>query len=267
MSALSDHLENKVLEHILKATAYTRPATVYLALFTSDPGEAGTTGEVSGGSYARVAITNNNTSFPACATTGTPTKTLSIGATFPTATAAWGTITHWALFDASTGTTNLLFTGKFDTPRTVASGKTPKVPAGDISITIVNSSSGGLTLYSQRKILDHILGGPSFTVPTAVFLGLATGASGETLSEWEDSSYTRQELAFAAASGGSIANTGAETFSASVVDEDVSLTHYGVWDDAIIGNLLVYGSLNTPRSVAVGDSVSLDSGTFVLSAN
>lgn len=267
MSALSDYLENKLLDHLLKATAYTRPATVYLALFTSDPGEAGTTGEVSGGSYARVAITNNNTSFPACATTGTPTKTLSVEVAFPTATASWGTVTHWAIFDVASGTANMLTYGKFGTARTVAIGKTPKLAAGSLSLTLVNGSTGGLTLYSQRKLLDHVFGGPTFTVPTTVYLGLSTGASGETLTEWSDSSYTRQDLTVGSAAAGVIASTGTETFSAAVVDADVTLTHYGIWDDVSVGNLLVYGSLNTPRSVAVGDSVTLAVGACTLTAN
>ena len=51
--SFSNYLENKVLLHVFGATAYTAPATLYVGLFTSNPGETGGGTEVSGGSYAR----------------------------------------------------------------------------------------------------------------------------------------------------------------------------------------------------------------------
>ena len=56
------YLQNKIANHIYRATSFTSPATVYAALFTStallSDLNAGTlTNEVSGGSYARVAVT------------------------------------------------------------------------------------------------------------------------------------------------------------------------------------------------------------------
>lgn len=65
MAALTDYLANAVRDHVLRNTAYTSPTTVYLALFTTATTEAGTGTEVSGGSYARQAIT-----FVAGATAG-----------------------------------------------------------------------------------------------------------------------------------------------------------------------------------------------------
>ncbi len=53
MAEFSNYLENKVLDHVLRNTSYTSPTTVYVGLYTSDPTDAGSGTEVSGGSYAR----------------------------------------------------------------------------------------------------------------------------------------------------------------------------------------------------------------------
>lgn len=128
MAGKSDYLENKILDHILGATAYSAPATLYFALFTSAPNDAGSGTEVSGGSYARVAVTNNATNFPNAAS---GTKSNGAAIAFAQATATWGTITSFAIFDAlSSG--NMLFWADLTTPRTVQSGDTLSFPIGSI---------------------------------------------------------------------------------------------------------------------------------------
>lgn len=129
--AMSNYLENKLQDHVLGGPDYARPATVYVALFTADPGETGATGEVSGGSYARAAVTNNSTNWPA-ASGGVKSNGTTI--TFPTATASWGTITHMAIFDAATAG-NMLYHGALSASKTVGNGDTFDFPAGNISIT------------------------------------------------------------------------------------------------------------------------------------
>lgn len=110
MSKMSDFLENKLLNHVLKNTPYTSPVKVYLALFTSDPTDAGTGTEVAGGAYARQEI-----AFGA-ANLGTSSTTADIA--FPIATANWGTVTHVGIYDADT-TGNLLLHGALNTARTI----------------------------------------------------------------------------------------------------------------------------------------------------
>lgn len=102
MAGFTNYLEGKVLDLIFGATAYSVPGTIYAALFTTCPIDDGTGGtEVSGGSYARVAITNNTTNFPN-ATLGNPsTKKNGTVITFPTATANWGTVIGMGFYDAS----------------------------------------------------------------------------------------------------------------------------------------------------------------------
>lgn len=124
--SFSDYLENKVLLHVFGGTAYTAPTTLYVALFTTDPGEAGTGTEVTGGSYARRTAT-----FSVTASTATNTAAIE----FPTATASWGTITYAAVYDALSGG-NLLGSGALTTSKTINSGDVLRIPASSLNITL-----------------------------------------------------------------------------------------------------------------------------------
>ncbi len=126
MSALSDYLENALLDHALGTSAYTMP-TVYVALYTSAPGDAGGGTEVSGGSYARQQVT-----FGA-ASGGSASNASDIR--FPTATADWGTVTHVGLHDAASGG-NLLWHGALSASKTINNGDTASFPAGSLVVTL-----------------------------------------------------------------------------------------------------------------------------------
>ena len=134
MSA-SNYLENEILDHILGAAAWSAPSTLYVSLHTADPGESGAqdANEVSGGSYARVAVTNNLTNFPA-ASGGAKSNGAAI--TFPTATGAWGTVTHWAIGDAASGAGNILFSGALSVSKSIVSGDPVSFPIGDLQVSV-----------------------------------------------------------------------------------------------------------------------------------
>lgn len=124
--SFSNYLENKVLLHVFGATAYTAPTTLYVALFTSNPGETGAGTEVSGGSYARQTITFTVTGAQAANTAAVE---------FPTASASWGTVTYAAIYDASTGG-NMLDYGALTTSKTIASGDVLRIPASSYTIDL-----------------------------------------------------------------------------------------------------------------------------------
>jgi hypothetical protein len=132
MSAFSADLENRVMDHILGGSDYTRLANVHLALFTTAPTENGGGVEVAGNGYTRVAIPNNSTNWPA--STG-GTKTNGAAFTFPVATGSWGTITHWAIMSAATGG-NILFFGALSSAKTIANTDSLSFGVGQISITL-----------------------------------------------------------------------------------------------------------------------------------
>lgn len=127
--SMSTFLEEKVINHVLRNTAYTAPATVYIALFTADPGEAGSlASEVAGNAYARQSMTW-------AAPSGSPRETAT-GATitFPAATpGAWGTVSHWAVMDASTSG-NVLYSFAFDVAKAVNANDVVEIASGQLKI-------------------------------------------------------------------------------------------------------------------------------------
>jgi hypothetical protein len=128
MSAISNYLENALINATLRNTTYTSPATVYAGLFTSDPTDAGSGTEVSGGSYARKAITF------AAPSNGVTTNSAA-ACEFDQATGSWGTITHFGIFDALTSG-NLLYHGALTTSKTIASGDVFKFATSSVSVTL-----------------------------------------------------------------------------------------------------------------------------------
>lgn len=131
MSAASDYLENKVLDHVLTGSAYSQPAARYLALFTANTGleSNSPSAEVStsGTAYGRQAVTFAAASSGQSATNAT--------VTFSTATANWGTITHVAVMDASTSG-NVLFWGAVTTSKTIETGDTFQVSSGNLTVSL-----------------------------------------------------------------------------------------------------------------------------------
>jgi hypothetical protein len=132
MSALSTYLENKLVDHVLRNTAYTTPGTsVYVGLvkyYIAGTLEAGTlTEEASGGSYARVQVTAWD-----AASDGATANTSAI--TFPTATGDWGMISGVIISDAASAG-NVLLHGSLTTARDVKNGDVFKFNAGDLDVT------------------------------------------------------------------------------------------------------------------------------------
>jgi hypothetical protein len=127
MSFSNTH-ENKVLTWTFTADAVTRPTAWYLALFTTDPGETGSGTEVStsGTAYARQSVAFTVTDN---------TASNSAAVEFPTATASYGTVTHVAVFDASTAG-NMIAYAALSSSKTIDTGDVLRVPAGDLDITL-----------------------------------------------------------------------------------------------------------------------------------
>jgi hypothetical protein len=127
MAEMSNFLENALINATLRNTTYTSVATVYVSLWTSDPTDAGSGTEVSGGSYARTAVTFGAPS------NGVTTNNADV--TFPTATASWGTVGWIGINDADTGG-NLLYHTALDTAKAIDSGDIFKIASGNLSVTL-----------------------------------------------------------------------------------------------------------------------------------
>jgi hypothetical protein len=126
VSAFSNYLETKVLDHVFGGVPYSAPATLYLALYTSDPGDGNTGTECSGTAYARQTITFTVTN---------DTASNSAAVEFPVAGSSWGTITHVGILDALTSG-NLLAHGALTASKAIASGDVFRVENGDLDITL-----------------------------------------------------------------------------------------------------------------------------------
>ena len=127
MAEMSNYLENALINVTLRATAYTAPTTVYLALYTTDPTDADTGTECSGTAYARQSITFGAPS------NGVSTNSAVID--FPQAGSAWGTITHIGIRDDLT-VGNLLYHTPLDASKTIASGDVFRVASASLSVTL-----------------------------------------------------------------------------------------------------------------------------------
>jgi hypothetical protein len=127
MAAMSNYLENALINATLRNTSYTSPSVVYVGLFTSDPTDAGSGTEVSGGSYARKS-----------ATFGAPSdgvSTISSAIEFDQATGSWGTVTHFGIYDASTSG-NLLYHGALTASKAIDTGDVFKFATSALTVTL-----------------------------------------------------------------------------------------------------------------------------------
>jgi|TARA_S200002703_G_scaffold148725_1_gene145673 hypothetical protein len=143
MSAASNYLETKLLDHSLGTASFTSPSTIYVGLFKSTVDAATTLANLEAGTltdevptsgstaYARQTITFNSASSPG----GTATNNGAV--TFTTATANWGDVTHLALLDGGTaGAGNVLYAGALDSTKTVETGDSFVIQDANLTITL-----------------------------------------------------------------------------------------------------------------------------------
>lgn len=123
MTRLTNYLENKLADHVFKNTAYAAPSTVYVALHTADPTEAGNIAEASFTGYARKALSVGTASNGVH--TNSADLTWSIGSAV--------TISHISIWD-SLSTGNCLFYGPLSATKTMANGDTFKIVAGSLTV-------------------------------------------------------------------------------------------------------------------------------------
>lgn len=145
MAAITDYLENKLIDQLFRGQAYTFPAGLHVGLLTAAPSDSTGGTEVSGNAYARQdlppSLTNwagtqgATTTVASSGTTGTTSNNVAI--TFPTPTASWGTVTHFGVWDGSTSG-NLLVYGSLNIAKTINQGDTVTFPISSLSFQIDN---------------------------------------------------------------------------------------------------------------------------------
>ena len=127
MAEMSNYLEDALINATLRNTSYTSPATIYVALYTTDPTDADTGTEVAGNGYVRQSV-----AF------GAPSNGVtsnSAAVEFPQATGSWGTVAYIGLRDASSGG-NLLYHTALDTSKTISTGDVLRLAIGSLTVTL-----------------------------------------------------------------------------------------------------------------------------------
>lgn len=146
MTAMSNARENVLVDHEFRGITSPAPSVWYVGLYTVSPTDAGGGTEVSGGSYARVAVNCNTTNWAGTQGAGTTaassgtggTTSNNVAITFPAPTANWGTIVAVGLFQTLTGD-DMQYYGAVSPSKTVSSGApAPQYAPGDLQFQIDN---------------------------------------------------------------------------------------------------------------------------------
>lgn len=127
----SDALENEILDHILGGGDFTRPGTLWCALYTATPSDAGGGSEVAVSNYARVPITNDGVNFPPA---GGGEKSNGAAITFAKALGPWGVIVAWGLHRHATND-DLTYWGPVSPNKPISTNDTAKFDVGDLVVS------------------------------------------------------------------------------------------------------------------------------------
>jgi hypothetical protein len=264
MGSISDFLENELLDHIFNVV-YNRPTNLFLGLSTADPLDTGAgLAEPSDGAYSRATIT-----FGAAAARAV---TQNAKLTFAQATAAWGVLTHYGVFDAvSAG--NMLAHGSLTVAKNVVSGNTPSVATSEVAISF---TAGEISDYLSNALLDHAFSLSTFAVPDT-FIAMCTGDvldtdTGSTISETSAGAYAREEVdvnggaspTWDLAANGSLDNTHTISFTQATGSWS-TITALAIVDALTVGNLLFYENTVTDQEVDNGDTAEISAGNLKVS--
>ena len=121
--------------------------------------------------------------------------------------------------------------------------------------------------YLEKKMLDYVLRDTADWAPSAVYLALHTAnpTDAGTGAEVSGNGYSRQAITFneAGSTNGQTTNSSAESFTASGGSFG-TVTHFGIWDAASSGNLLYYGELTAPKTIADGDTIQFAADSITI---
>lgn len=267
MTGLSNYAENELLDHVLGGADYSRPATLYLKLYSAAPDfETG-----SGGTEITLpsdwTITNNSTNFPAASGRS---KSNGVVLNGPTPSTDLGVAVAFGLWDAASSG-NFLGGNTFTVSKTLKANRPIFIKAGEM---VLSFSAGDFSNYLANALLDHILGGGNYTRPATMHLAMfstnpnfATGTGGTELSGsgYARTAITNNSTNFPAASGGSKSN-GAD-ITHFTPSGSFSVVGTALYDASSSGNLLFGKALAATEVIESGDPVTTATGelSFTLS--
>jgi len=264
MGKLTVTARNSLLDHIYNS-AYTPPASTYLALFIGDPTGAGS--EVATDTYVRQPI-----SFGA-ASSRAVTQNAEIS--FPEAEGSWGEdIGYYAIYDAETGG-NMLGTGTFSSSWPVVAGNTPIVASGECVITVsaTTGSEAGFSTWAANKMLDLMFNNTAWSTPKdSLYIAMShstlddADAATADFTEQTGTGYSRTNLPSAsmgAASSGAVTNTAKVTLASPTADDWTEVVSLVTLDASAAGNIIAYDNANVENQTpGNGDTSEIRIGDY-----
>ena len=264
--ALTDYAELEVMEHIFHATNSYTATTVFIALHTANPTDAGTTNEISTTEY--VDYVRGSITFAAVSSRATIGGAVS---NFPQAGggSTGATVTHYGVWDAATAATgNLLAYGELVTSRDISAGNTPSIGAGEIVLSM--EAGGNASDYLTGAVLDMLFRNTGFTKPDtfvffAITAALTDASTGTSITEPSGNGYAREEVTAWTTGTGTAENTGTITLGPPSGAWG-ALVATGTVDAVSSGNILYYD--NAPggdgQNPGNGDTVQFAAGAYTV---
>jgi hypothetical protein len=142
MSQMTNYLENKLVDHLFRGQTLTAPSSLHVSLHTANPGETGASELPATGGYARAAVTSSLANWAGTQSAGSTAASSGTGGqtsnndviSFPTPSADWGTVTHFAVWDAASDGNPLLY-GALSIAKTINEGDSISFAAGALTVT------------------------------------------------------------------------------------------------------------------------------------
>lgn len=121
------------------------------------------------------------------------------------------------------------------------------------------------TTFMQNAIIDHFLRGSSVATKTAygLILTQSPDITGAFTGEIVGSGYARQAIGFIAPTLGATENAAKLSWTIpTAYTGGVTLTHIAIADASTAGNMMAFGPLSAPTTLAGGDVFSIDVADF-----
>ena len=256
----SNYFENLML-NLMKGQSISAPATFYLALFLSNPGDTGTEGtEITYTGYARQPITF---SAPAASGTGLMMQNTSL-ISFAEASSSAGSVTYVAIFDSLTAG-NMWLYAPLDIALVVQNGVSPVFRAGSVKWIW----SGGLSTYYRTAIMNTMRG--SNLVGFTPYVALCNGDPTASGSEFSGNDYARISVTMSTpsqqTSGTAMSQNTADALSNISTGNWGTLTHVAIYDALTGGSPYAIINLGRSYSVPLGTAIGFHSGDLQVNIN
>ena len=256
----TNYFENAML-NLMRGMSITAPATMYLALFVSNPGDTGTEGtEVTYSGYARQPITF---SAPASSGSGLAMQNTAM-ISFPEASTNAGTVTYVAVYDSLTGG-NMWLYGVLDPTLNIQTGVSPVFREGSVKWIW----SGNLTTYYRTAIMNTCRGvNCSGFSP---YIGFCNGDPTGSGSEFSGNNYSRVSVVMSAptqqSSGTAQSQNTADVLSGIATGNWGTLNTVAIFDNESSGNAYAVINLGTSYNATSGYAIGFHAGALQFNIN